>query len=308
MIPTSENQVIYLGDGQTTAFAFNFKILERTDLHLIRVDKDGNESEVATDFYVDMATNTVYYPDYVTGGAEPEADRPPILMEGEKLIVYRDVPITQEIDFPEQWPFDVNEDAHDKSCIIDQQLKGEVDRAIKISRTAVGNEGEVNFNMTFPVAPNKTIRFNEEGNGFVLTDDPADVYPKVEAVKAETEAIKAQAETAKNGAMQAVVDARNAAGEAATNAVAAVQADLIGLVNASQEAKADAQNAANVAEAQKNEATRQASIATERASYTDRIIAAGFLLAEDLTVVDGKVCLVFNEQKGNGIYLVFTEV
>lgn len=62
-----------------------------------------------------------------------------------------------------------------------------------------------------------------------------------------------------------------------------------------ESAATSAQKAANVAEAQKNEATRQAGIATERASYTDRIIAAGFLLAEDLTVVDGKVCLVFNE-------------
>lgn len=210
MIPTSENQVIYLGDGHTTAFTFNFKILERTDLHLIRVGKDGNETEITTDYYVDMATNTVYYPDYVSGGVEPETDRPPILMEGEKLIVYRNVPITQEIDFPTQWPFDVNEDAHDKSCIIDQQLKGEVDRAIKISRTAVGNEGEVNFNMTFPVAPGKTIRFNEEGNGFVLTDDPADVYAKAEALKGQIEAIKDETQGLASDAQNAAEDAEQA--------------------------------------------------------------------------------------------------
>lgn len=53
--------------------------------------------------------------------------------------------------------------------------------------------------------------------------------------------------------------------------------------------------ARNIAVDSKNIAVNAKDIAVERASYTEKIISAGFLLAEDLCVVDGKVCLVFNE-------------
>ena len=190
-----------------------------------------------------MQSSTVYYPDYLTGGVEPEADRPPILMAGEKLIVYRDVPITQEDDMPEQWPFDVIENAMDKSCIIDQQLKGDIDRAIKFSRV-VGS----NFDATFPIVPGKTIRIKNDGTGFETTEDPAVVY---------------------NEALALSVNVDNAV--------------------------IDAQNAANVATENKSEAARQAQIATEKASYTDRIVEMGLPLVEGLTVVDGKLCIRYND-------------
>lgn len=243
MIPSSENQVIYQGNGETTIFDYAFKIIDSTDIHLIRVGADGAEAEVKTDFYVDMEAGKVHYPGYAPGADEPEQDRPPVLQPGEKLVIYRDVPITQMASMPKQWPFDVNEDMHDKSCIIDQQLKGEVDRSLKVSRVLDGK-----FDATFPVAPGKTIRFNDDGTAFEVTEDPGAVYEKVIVEK-----------------------------------------------EAAETAAASAQKAANVAEAQKNEAARQASIATEKAAQTQRIIDGGLVWVDIFSVVDGKICVSFNE-------------
>ena len=54
------------------------------------------------------------------------------------------------------------------------------------------------------------------------------------------------------------------------------------------EAATNAQNAANHAEV-------QAEIAKENADHADRIISAGFLLANNLTIKDGKICVVYKE-------------
>lgn len=215
MISTSENQVIYDGTGSKKDFDFAFKILEPTDIHLIRVNKEGEEKEVVSDFFVDIEAGKVYYPGYAPGAEEPSADVPPVLQEGEKLIVYRDVPITQEDDMPEQWPFDVIENALDKSCIIDQQLKGDIDRAIKFSRVV----GE-NFDATFPIVPGKTIRIKNDGTGFETTEDPAVVYNEALALSVNVD--------------NAVIDAQNAANEASTQKNEAMQQAQIATEKAEQ--------------------------------------------------------------------------
>ena len=59
-------------------------------------------------------------------------------------------------------------------------------------------------------------------------------------------------------------------------------------VNKAEAAATNAQNAATHAEV-------QAEIAKENAAHTDRIISAGFLLANNLTIKDGKICVVYKE-------------
>lgn len=171
MIPVSENQVIYSGNGVNTAFSYSFKIIESTDLHLIRVAADGTETEVTSDYYVDMAASKVYYPGYAPGVEEAEADQPQVLQTGEKLVVYRNVPITQQDDMPDQWPFDVIESALDKSCIIDQQLKGEVDRSLKVSRKV----NLSNFDASVPVPEDNSVHsLVLDKEGFKLFSNPGD--------------------------------------------------------------------------------------------------------------------------------------
>lgn len=191
MISTSENQVIYLGDGVKREWDLTFKILQKEDLHLIRVAADGTEQEITSDYYVHMDTHIVDYPGYAPGAEIPEAAQPLKLQRGEKLVLYRDVEIVQETDMPDQWPFDVIENALDKACIIDQQLQGQIDRTLKINRSAWTS----GFDGTIPIAPGKSLRFSEDGTKFEATEDPTVATVAAEAAANAAAASAASAAT-----------------------------------------------------------------------------------------------------------------
>ena len=66
---------------------------------------------------------------------------------------------------------------------------------------------------------------------------------------------------------------------------------FISAAMAAKDAEASMLNAQNAA----NHAEVQAEIAKENADHADRIISAGFLLANNLTIKDGKICVVYKE-------------
>lgn len=183
MITSSVNRVIYKGNGVATEFAYPFKIFDRTDIKVLLVDKDGNRSILTSDYYVDMEAMKVYYPGYAPGAVEPGTEQPAILQEGETLVVYRDVPITQMDRMPENYPFDVNERMHDKSCVIDQQLADAVNRALSASVDAPeGFVGDV------PIVAGKSFRISSDGMRLETTEDPARVLPLAQALLEQTAA------------------------------------------------------------------------------------------------------------------------
>ena len=183
MITSSVNRVIYKGNGVATEFAYPFKIFDRTDIKVLLVDKDGNRSILTSDYYVDMEAMKVYYPGYAPGAVEPGTEQPAILQEGETLVVYRDVPITQMDRMPENYPFDVNERMHDKSCVIDQQLADAVNRGLSASVDAPeGFVGDV------PIVAGKSFRISSDGMRLETTEDPARVLPLAQALLEQTAA------------------------------------------------------------------------------------------------------------------------
>lgn len=188
MIGSSENRVSYNGNGIATEFAFQFKILERTDMNVLHVAADGTETLLTKDYYVDMEKSVVYYPGYAPGAEIPEAQRPPILPKGERLVLYREVPITQESVLDKNWPFNVIEDGLDKLTIICQQLADGNERSLKVS-VSQSVEG---VNLTLPWGKDQTFAWNEEGTGFVLTENPANVIPIVEGKVEDMEKLIAQ--------------------------------------------------------------------------------------------------------------------
>lgn len=222
MITSNVNRVIYKGNGVATEFAYPFKIFDRTDIKVLLVDKDGERSILTSDYYVDMETMKVYYPGYAPGAEEPETDRPDILQEGETLVIYREVPITQMDRLPDNYPFNVIEKMDDKSCVIDQQLADKLTRAITMSE-----ETALTFDGTMPpIQPGKTLRVKEDGSGWEFTEDPGAVYEKTVAEKeqaaAEARAAALSADSANRAAQKAyddhkaiiekdVTDAQNAA-------------------------------------------------------------------------------------------------
>lgn len=105
MLTDIENRITYSGNGNATEFAYQFKILDRTDIKVLLTDADGEEKLLTKDYYVDVEKNVVRYPGYAVGAEVPESERPAVLPTGWKLTIYREVPVTQETDLPDQYPF-----------------------------------------------------------------------------------------------------------------------------------------------------------------------------------------------------------
>ena len=233
MVITDVNQVVYRGDGVTTAFPFTFRIIDATDIKLLLMDADGTETDIQSDYFVDTVNNTVHYPGYAPGAEPPEADQPAPVQTGQRLAIYRELPITQEKDLGDKWPFFVIELSLDKLTMILQQIYGWWGRTLKFS---VGWQvAHPDFDATIPVEAGKTWRVNDEGTGFVATGDPdeavvvannaKDIAQEAKDVaagaKTTAEGIAATAQEAKDIASEAATSATNAANSAATAAAAA---------------------------------------------------------------------------------------
>lgn len=201
MIGSSENRISYNGNGIATEFAYTFKILEKSDIKVLHVAIDGTEELLTTDYYVDMEKSVVLYPGYAPGAEIPEQNRPPILPVGERLVIYREVPITQKSALDKHWPFNVIEDGLDKLTIICQQIWDRLQRSFYVSEST-----STNFDTKVPVEAGKTFRVKDDGTGFEVTEDPGKVIDGAKALLKQT---TEQAEFANEQA----VNAQNAANE-----------------------------------------------------------------------------------------------
>lgn len=210
MIGNSENRIIYNGNGVATEFGYSFKILEKTDINVVLVDPDLNETALTKDYFVDMEKSVVFYPGYSPGAEPPEAERPPVLPEGWQLVLYREVPITQESQLDTHWPFNVIEAALDKLTIICQQLWDGAIRAIRLSDSAPTDISTV---LPRPM-PNEGFYWGETGKKLVSGPNPkfameqaqasADAAKKSETAAAESAgSAKEDAEKAEDAAERA---------------------------------------------------------------------------------------------------------
>ena len=218
MIAHVDNRITYNGNGNATEFAYQFKILDRTDIKVLLTDADGKEKLLTKDYYVDVEKNVVRYPGYAVGAEVPESERPPVLPTGWKLTIYREVPVTQETDLPDQYPFNQVEAIGDKLTMIAQQLTDVTSRSLKIS---VSKSADIDT--AIPFEAGKSFRIADDGKSIVLTEDPAKVLPLVQGVYAQ---IQAQAQIAaasaaaaaksEDSAFESAGVAGNSAGEAKT--------------------------------------------------------------------------------------------
>jgi hypothetical protein len=203
LIGSSENRITYNGNGVATEFGYSFKILEKTDINVVLVDPDLKETVLTKDYFVDMEKSVVFYPGYSPGAEPPEAERPPILPEGWQLVLYREVPITQESQLDTHWPFNVIEAALDKLTIICQQLWDGVTRAIRLSDSAPKDISTV---LPQPM-PNESFYWDETGKKLIAGPNPKFAMEQAQASaesakKSETSAAES-AESAKKDAEKA---------------------------------------------------------------------------------------------------------
>jgi len=124
MVISDVNQITYNGNGVQTAWPFTFEIIDATDIRIMLIDSDGYRTNITSDYYVDVENSVVYYPGYAPGSEPPEAEQPPKVQSGQKIIVYRKLPKNQLANLGDKWPFQVIEKGLDKLTMLIQDVWG----------------------------------------------------------------------------------------------------------------------------------------------------------------------------------------
>ena len=130
MVISGVNTVTYNGNGSQTAWPFTFPIASASEIKVQLINADGTTTAVENDYYVDVVNNTVYYPGYAPGAEPPEADQPPKVKTGQKIEIYREVPMTQEANLGNVWPYFIIEKGLDKLTMICQQIYSYTNRKL----------------------------------------------------------------------------------------------------------------------------------------------------------------------------------
>jgi len=145
----------YSGNGSTTVFAYQFKILAQTDLQVILRAATGAETvqEITTHYTVSGVGASSG--GNVTFGSAPAS--------GVTVLIRRATTQTQTVDLVENDPFTAEtvETAFDRSIILSQELQEQVDRSIKISRT--NTMTSTDFTTSATDRANKLLAFDSSG-------------------------------------------------------------------------------------------------------------------------------------------------
>jgi hypothetical protein len=146
------------GNASTTNFAYQFRILEDTDLLvIIRTNSTGAEATktLSTHYTVAGAGDASGGSITFTAGNIPAS--------GETVVIRRNVPQTQAIDYIANDPFpaETHEEGLDRSTMVAQQVAEESNRSIKLSRTNTMTSTE--FTVGATDRANKILAFDSAG-------------------------------------------------------------------------------------------------------------------------------------------------
>ena len=186
MAISSENRKtgIFTGDGKTTRYPFDFRILKTEHIAVITDDAIGNEHI--------LSEGRDYTAALETDGGHIDLAAP--LAKGRRLVIVSNQPYLQPAIFTNHggfYPANLN-DALDKLVIQDQQIREQVSRALKVSVIS-------NVNLTLPApSPGKGIGWNADGSGLENNNYPEQAAASAEraedaAKQAEDEAKKVSA-------------------------------------------------------------------------------------------------------------------
>lgn len=145
-VSSAVNRNDYIGAGTLSAYDYDFRIFEETDLAVFVRSPLGVETELVLS--TDYDVNGV---DEATGGDIDLVDNDQAwltngkLTSGWALSIRRILPIVQETDIRNQGPYypDIIEDQFDKLVMIDQQQQDDLDRSVKAPDT----EGDIDLTL-----------------------------------------------------------------------------------------------------------------------------------------------------------------
>lgn len=131
-ISTTDSRVEYAGNGVTTVFPIPFRFLENAHIVALLVSAAGVPTSWA------LSTNYTLTGADADGGGTLTALVAPAV--GTRLVIYRDIPATQETDYisGDPFPAESHERALDKLTMLAQQDEEALDRAIKLPVSDVG--------------------------------------------------------------------------------------------------------------------------------------------------------------------------
>ena len=119
----------YSGNGSTSSFAYTFKILQDSDLVVIIRSSTGTETtkNLTSHYTVSGAGSSSGGSVTFTSGNIPAS--------GETVVIRRNVPQTQSIDYIANDPFpaETHEEGLDRATLVAQQISEATDRSIKLS-------------------------------------------------------------------------------------------------------------------------------------------------------------------------------
>ncbi len=145
------------GNGSTTTFAYSFKIFADSDLVVIIRSSTGTETTktLTTHYTVTGAGSASGGTVVFTSGNIPAS--------GETVVIRRNVPQTQVIDYIANDPFpaETHEEGLDRNAMISQQVSEATDRSIKLSRTNTMTSTE--FTVGATDRANKVLAFDSAG-------------------------------------------------------------------------------------------------------------------------------------------------
>jgi len=147
----------YSGNGSTTQFAYGFKIFADSDLIVIIRSAAGTETvkTLTTHYTVAGAGDASGGSITFTTGNTPAS--------GETVVIIREVPQTQAIDYIANDPFpaESHEEGLDRATMTTQQVQEELNRSIKLSRTNTMTSTE--FTVGATDRANKILAFDSSG-------------------------------------------------------------------------------------------------------------------------------------------------
>lgn len=200
MINKELNRVDYKGDGQTVSFPIPFDVISKTDVKAILVTEDGKEKVITEKFYVDMNDKTFHYP---SNGKDVDSSNLIPMKTGERLILVRDIPITQENTYGEKYPFDSIERMGDKLTLITQDLKMEHNRVLKLPISA---KDDIDMTLPKPV-PDSTFAWDSEGKKLIPCINPTVAMERAENAAKQTEEDRQAVSVMKSGVDSVLSDA-----------------------------------------------------------------------------------------------------
>jgi hypothetical protein len=160
-VPSDASRVGYSTNGSTTVFSVPFVFFDDTDLQVILVN-----NATAVETTLTLTTNYT-----VTGGDGSTGSLTTVstYASGSTLVIQREVPYTQEIDYQanDGFPAEVNEEGLDRATMQVQQVRRRARQTPKLPATYDPESGDISFPL--PVS-GKVLAGNSDEDGWENVD------------------------------------------------------------------------------------------------------------------------------------------